>query len=185
MRRSLAAILVLLVGLAASDELFEGAKVKPVKDVKKIAPKVQVAQDRQDSYGAPVADPDSYGPPQAPVVDDYSSPLAPPEAAPAPVQGDVGTQGYYYYYYPVANSQTQTYQSSAASESSGGGLLGGIGLPILIVLGIGVLVVLAVVFSGTSTTGRSLTDSLFGNMDTDELMYQVYHGIELWNQMYD
>ena len=38
----------------------------------------QTAQDRQDSYGAPVANEDSYGVPAAPVEDGYGSPAADP-----------------------------------------------------------------------------------------------------------
>ena len=74
--------------------------------------KVQDRQKRQDTYGAPSAPAiDTYGPPKAPPVDTYGSPQAEPtsyEPAPAPVQGEVGTQGYYYYYYPVASGATDT-----------------------------------------------------------------------------
>ena len=74
--------------------------------------KVQDREKRQDTYGAPAAPAvDTYGPPKAPPVDTYGSPQAPPtsyEPAPAPVQGEVGTQGYYYYYYPVASGATDT-----------------------------------------------------------------------------
>merc|ERR1712228_418276 len=94
------------------------------------APKatVQVAQERQDTYGAPAAPAeDTYGPPAAPVEDSYGPPQAPVEAPPAPVQGEVGTQGYYYYYYPVASgsgspSYEPTKTTYSAPASSGGGL---------------------------------------------------------------
>ena len=85
--------------------------------------KVQDRQKRQDTYGAPSAPAidtygapaapaiDTYGPPKAPPVDTYGSPQPEPpsyEPAPASVQGEVGTQGYYYYYYPVASGATDT-----------------------------------------------------------------------------
>lgn len=78
-----------------------------------------VAPPAQDTYGspvaAPVAQPDSYGSPAAPVQDTYGSPAAAP-ASP-------GNQGYYYYYYPVK----QNYQEAEKEEDGGllGGLLGG------------------------------------------------------------
>ena len=74
--------------------------------------KVQDRQKRQDTYGAPSAPAiDTYGAPEAPAIDTYGSPQSEPtsyEPAPAPVQGEVGTQGYYYYYYPVASGVTDT-----------------------------------------------------------------------------
>ena len=114
-------ILVLIVGLTLADKPEPKVNVKPVaSDPKVSAKKVDdlkqtPAQRRQDTYGSPAAPSvDSYGSPEAPVQDTYGSPVAAPQG-PAPVQGEVGTQGYYYYYYPVANSYTpsqQTYQSS-------------------------------------------------------------------------
>lgn len=193
MRRTLAVLVLLVATVAqADDALYKGVKVKSVaesvkKDSSKADKKVPVAQERQDTYGAPAAPSvDTYGSPQAPAVDTYGSPVAPvqdsygsPQAdpvAPAPVQGEVGTQGYYYYYYPVANgySPTQTYQSHSPSSSSGG--LSGSTLGILIFVGLGILVVIALVasFANNSSTGRSL-------MDMDDLAYKVYEAIELWN----
>ena len=116
-------ILVLIVGLTLADKPEGDPKVNVkslVKDPKTsvnkdaASPKQTPAQRRQDTYGSPAAPSvDSYGSPEAPVQDTYGSPQAAPQG-PAPVQGEVGTQGYYYYYYPVANSYTpsQTYQSS-------------------------------------------------------------------------
>lgn len=197
MRRSLTVLVLLVAATVQADEaLYKGVKVKSLADsVKKDSSskadttksKQPVAQERQDTYGAPAAPSvDTYGSPQAPAVDSYGSPQAPvqdsygsPQAdpvAPAPVQGEVGTQGYYYYYYPVANgySPTQTYQSHSPSSSSGG--LSGSNLGILIFVGLGILVVIALVasFATNSGTGRSL-------MDVDELAYKVYEAIELWN----
>ena len=75
--------------------------------------KVQDRQKRQDTYGAPEAPAiDTYGAPEAPAIDTYGSPQSEPtsyEPAPAPVQGEVGTQGYYYYYYPVASGAEGAY----------------------------------------------------------------------------
>ena len=195
------AIVALGVTLAAADEeLYKGAKVKtlasaPKKDeVKKgvvlEAKKPQPqAQERQDTYGAPQTPvQDSYGSPQAaPVQDSYGAPQAAPVAT-APVQGEVGTQGYYYYYYPVSNSlnPTQNYQSNkvSSSSSSGGGLLGGSNLGLLIFLGLGALVVLALVAATFTNNNnrRSFAEGLLDHVDTDELMFQVYNAIELYNR---
>merc|ERR1712088_950098 len=101
--------------------IFKGANVKPVAPVAKAAAKegvtlkvpkatVQVAQARQDTYGAPAA----------PVQDTYGTPAAPPvydAPAPAPVQGEVGTQGYYYYYYPVASGSGSSYEPTKTTYS--------------------------------------------------------------------
>jgi hypothetical protein len=210
MRRTIG-VLVLLLGLSMADEvLFKGAKVKSVakssdlktaeskKDQVVSAKSQPQAQERQDTYGAPQAPSvdtygspqapaqDSYGSPQAPVQDSYGSPQADPVGA-APVQGEVGTQGYYYYYYPVANNYggpTQNYQShgSSASTSSKGGLLSGGNLGILIFLGLGILVVIALVASFASNNNRR-SFSLLDSLDTDEVMYQVYRAIDLWNEL--
>lgn len=196
----LLAVLSLTIA-SADDELYKGVKVKTLakKEDAKKTPEVvpsnkktpqPVAQERQDSYGAPQAPSvDSYGSPQAPVQDSYGSPQAAPVAA-APVQGEVGTQGYYYYYYPVANSYspTQNYQSnknSASSGSSSGGLLGGSNLGLLIFLGLGALVVFALIAAtfSNSSSRRSFSDLTNGySFDTDELMYQVYNAIELYQR---
>jgi hypothetical protein len=200
-------VLVSMIGLTLADKPqpeFKGASLKkevaaaPLSAVnsqldqetapsnKVVVGSVQsVAQDRQDSYGPPLAPAaDTYGSPAAPVADTYGSPAA-PVAAP-PVQGEVGTQGYYYYYYPVANSQSPpSYSShgSSASSSGGGGISDNIGVPILLVLGFGALVVVALVASfTTNNSGRSLTD-LFVSNSADDLMYKVYEAIELWNEI--
>jgi len=173
---------------------FKGAKVKPVAStVTKVDPPKKVvkqtpAQDRQDTYGSPAAPAqDTYGSPQAPVQDSYGSPQAAPQG-PAPVQGEVGTQGYYYYYYPVANSYTpsQTYQSSGGhkspASSSGGGLLGGGGIGLLLLLGVGVLIVGGIVLASFSNSNRrSLND--YYKINTDELAYQVYNAIDTWRNL--
>jgi len=197
------AIAALGVTLAAADEeLYKGAKVKTlsstpqknevkkgvVTEAKKPQPQ---AQDRQDTYGAPQSPvQDSYGSPQAAPVqqDSYGAPQAAPVAS-APVQGEVGTQGYYYYYYPVANSHspTQNYQSNkvSSSSSSSSGLLGGSNnIGVIIFLGLGALVVLALVAATFTNNNnrRSFAEGLLGQMDTDELMFQVYNAIELYNR---
>ena len=193
MRRTLT-ILVFIFGLACSEDVLElkGAKVKPVVATK-TAPeaktvtnaKVQKAQERQDTYGAPAAPAvDTYGPPKAPPVDTYGSPQAPPtsyEPAPAPVQGEVGTQGYYYYYYPVASGATDTKTTySAPAESSGG--LGGGSTGLLIALVVGVLIIGGIAALAT-VTGRSMPWDGY-SLDTDNLAYQVHNAIELYQTLY-
>ena len=185
--------ILLLVGLTLADKpepAFKGAKVKsvaPVKpDEKAGAPvnKQTPAQDRQDTYGSPAAPAvDTYGSPQAPVQDSYGSPQAAPEG-PAPVQGEVGTQGYYYYYYPVANSYSpsQTYQSGNKSpaSSSGGGLFGG-GLGLLLLLGVGILIVGGIVLAGLSNNNRRSFNDYMSLTDMDDLAYKVYEAIEYFS----
>ena len=204
MRRTL--VFLALLGLCLADEqLYKNAKIKPVastpsktsaslkssvidaKVKSEKASKQTPAQDRQDTYGAPAAPSvDTYGSPQSPPVDTYGSPSADPVAPVAPVQGEVGTQGYYYYYYPVANSypsSTSHNSKVSSSSSSSGGLLGGGGLGLILGVGllVAVLAVLAISFSGNSGR-RSLTDSLL-NVDMDDLAYNVYNAIELWNNL--
>jgi hypothetical protein len=202
MRRTL--VFLALLGLClAEDELYKNAKIKPVVstpsktsasikssilDAKasEKQSKQTPAQKRQDTYGAPAAPSvDTYGSPQSPPVDTYGSPSADPVAPVAPVQGEVGTQGYYYYYYPVANSypSSTSQNSKVSSSSSSGGLLGGGGLGLILGLGllVAVLAVLAISFSGNSGR-RSLTESLL-NVDIDDLAYNVYNAIELWNNL--
>jgi len=201
MRRTLT-ILVFIFGLVCSEDVLElkGANVKPVVATK-TAPeaktvtnaKVQVAQKRQDTYGAPAADTygapaapavDTYGPPKAPPVDTYGSPQAEPtsyEPAPAPVQGEVGTQGYYYYYYPVASGATDTKTTySAPAESSGG--LGGGSTGLLIALVVGVLIIGGIAALAT-VTGRSMPWDGY-SLDTDVLAHQVHNAIELYQTLY-
>jgi len=203
-------LLVFIFGLAFADKeedvIFKDAKVKPVvapaPEAKKAKATVQVAQDRQDSYGAPVAPAaDTYGAPQAaPVVDTYGTPAAPvadsygPPAAPvatydapAPVQGEVGTQGYYYYYYPVASGSTDygsdtktTYSAPSHSSSGGGGLGASTGL--LIALVVGVLIIGAIALAAmfvNNNTGRWLLNGY--ELDTDQLAVKVHEAIELYN----
>lgn len=215
-------LLVFIFGLAFADKeedvIFKDAKVKPVvapaapaktgakPDAKKAKATVQVAQDRQDSYGAPVAPAaDTYGAPQAQVQDTYGTPAAPvqdsygpPKApvaptynapAPAPVQGEVGTQGYYYYYYPVASgsggsygSDTKTTYSAPSSSSGGGGLGASTGL--LIALVVGVLIIGAIAVAATfanNNTGRWLLNGY--ELDKDELALKVHEAIELYNAL--
>jgi len=195
MRRTLT-ILVFIFGLACSEDVLElkGAKVKPVVATK-TAPeaktvtnaKVQVAQERQDTYGAPAAPAvDTYGPPAAPPVDTYGSPQAEPtsyEPAPAPVQGEVGTQGYYYYYYPVASGATDTKTTYSAPAESSGGLGGSTGL--LIALVVGVLIIGGIAALAT-VTGRSMPWSGYslGSLNTDDLAYQIHNAIELYQALY-
>jgi len=191
--------ILLLVGLTLADKpepAFKGAKVKAVAPEN--APKTPVAkkpakvvkqtpaQDRQDTYGSPAAPAvDTYGSPQAPVQDSYGSPQADPQG-PAPVQGEVGTQGYYYYYYPVANSYSpsQTYQSSGGhkspASSSGGGLLGG-GLGLLLLLGVGILIVGGIVLASFSSSRRSLNDYYMLPTDMDDLAYKVYQAVQFFS----
>ena len=195
-----------LLGLCLADEqLYKNAKIKPVastpsktsaslkssvSDAKvksEKANKQTPAQDRQDTYGAPAAPSvDTYGSPQSPPVDTYGSPSADPVAPVAPVQGEVGTQGYYYYYYPVANSypSSTSHNSKVSSSSSSGGLLGGGGLGLILGVGllVAVLAVLAISFSSSSSGRSLLTDSLL-NVDMDDLAYNVYNAIELWNNL--
>lgn len=194
MRRTLT-ILVFIFGLVCSEDVLElkGAKVKPVVATK-TAPeaktvtnaKVQVAQKRQDTYGAPAAPAvDTYGPPKAPPVDTYGSPQAEPtsyEPAPAPVQGEVGTQGYYYYYYPVASGATDTKTTySAPAESSGG--LGGGSTGLLIALVVGVLIIGGIAALAT-VNGRSMPSWDGYSLDTDNLAYHVHNAIELYQTLY-
>lgn len=180
--------IALLLGLAVSAASAD----KPLKDatgvkVESVAPKTpvaskqvqQVAQDRQDDYSAPQAPVvDTYGSPQAPVKDTYGSPAAPVETA-APVQGDVGTQGYYYYYYPVANSHQQTYQSGGSSPSkTEGGLLGGnTGILLLVGLGVLVLIAVAAMFTQTSSKRSFVPDNIL----TNEMLFDVLEGIHRWS----
>lgn len=190
--------ILLLVGLTLADKpepAYKGAKVKSVApekvaktpvDLKASASKQTPAQDRQDTYGSPAAPAvDTYGSPVAPVQDSYGSPQADPQG-PAPVQGEVGTQGYYYYYYPVANSYTpsQTYQSSGGhkspASSSGGGLFGG-GLGLLLLLGIGILIVGAIVLASFSNSNRRSFNDYISPMDMDDLAYKVYEAIEYFS----
>jgi len=204
MRRTL--VFLALLGLCLADEqLYKNAKIKPVastpsktsaslkssvSDAKvksEKANKQTPAQDRQDTYGAPAAPSvDTYGSPQSPPVDTYGSPSADPVAPVAPVQGEVGTQGYYYYYYPVANSypSSTSHNSKVSSSSSSGGLLGGGGLGLILGVGllVAVLAVLAISFSSSSSGRSLLTDSLL-NVDMDDLAYNVYNAIELWNNL--
>jgi len=191
MRRTLT-ILVFIFGLACSEDVLElkGAKVKPVVATKTApvqVPTVQVAQERQDTYGAPAAPAvDTYGPPAAPPVDTYGSPQAEPtsyEPAPAPVQGEVGTQGYYYYYYPVASGTTDTKTTYSAPAESSGGLGGSTGL--LIALVVGVLIIGGIAALAT-VTGRSMPWSGYslGSLNTDDLAYQVHNAIELYQALY-
>jgi len=175
--------------------------------------KVDKIQARQDQYGAPAADTygspaapaqDSYGSPSAPVQDSYGSPQAAPVGdsygspkgepvapAPAQAQGSVGTQGYYYYYYPVASSQTSGSYGAAghkngasASSSSGGLLSGGGGLLIPLVLGLGLLLLLAVGAAALFNNGRSFPDgqSIFASMApyADELTVSVLDAIKVY-----
>lgn len=203
MRRTLT-ILVLIFGLVCSEEILElqGAKVKPVvatktKEAKTVTnAKVQIAQKRQDTYGAPVAPAadtygapaapavDTYGPPKAPPVDTYGSPQAPPtsyEPAPAPVQGEVGTQGYYYYYYPVASGATDTKTTySAPAESSSGGLGGG-SIGLLIALVVGVLIIGGIAALAT-VTGRSMPWDGY-TLDYDSLASHVHNAIMVYDAL--
>jgi len=208
-------LLVFIFGLAFADKeedvIFKGANVKPVaapvaakEGVALKVPKatVQVAQARQDTYGAPAAPAaetygapaapavDTYGPPAAPVQDTYGTPAAPvyDAPAPAPVQGEVGTQGYYYYYYPVASGSGDSYAPTkttySAPAESGGGLSSTvlIGLLLLVVLIGG----LAAAFTLTNNnTGRLLNGLLNGfELDTDNLAVKVHEAIELYNSIY-
>ena len=196
-----------LLGLCLADEqLYKNAKIKPVSsspsktsasskssvlDAKTKSEKEfkqTPAQDRQDTYGAPAAPSvDTYGSPQSPPVDTYGSPSADPVAPVAPVQGEVGTQGYYYYYYPVANSypsSTSHNSKVSSSSSSSGGLLGGGGIGLILGIGllVAVLAVLAISF-GSNSGRRSFTDSILNSVDMDDLAYNVYNAIELWNNL--
>jgi len=203
MRRTLT-ILVFIFSLAYADEplAFKDAKVKTVGTSKAVATaskQVQVAEERQDSYGAPAAPAaDTYGAPAAPAVDTYGTPAAPPvqdsygspqappvyEPAPAaPVQGEVGTQGYYYYYYPVASGSgaTKTNYDAPAAASSGGGLLGGSSL--LLLLLVGAVVLIGGIAAAASLSGRSLMTGY--SLDYDELAYRVHNAIEIYRTLYD
>lgn len=192
MRRTLT-ILVFIFGLVCSEDVLElkGAKVKPVVATK-TAPeaKVQVAQERQDTYGAPAAPAaDTYGSPQAPPADTYGSPQAEPtsyEPAPAPVQGEVGTQGYYYYYYPVASGATDTKTTYSAPAESSGGLGGSTGLLIALVVGVLIIGGIAALATVTGNTGRQWSMLWDGySLDTDNLAHQVHNAIELYQALYN
>jgi len=190
-------LLVFIFGLAFADKeedvIFKDAKVKPVvapapAKTGVAAPKkatVQVAQERQDTYGAPAAPAeDTYGPPAAPVEDSYGPPQAPVEAPPAPVQGEVGTQGYYYYYYPVASGSGSeptktTYSAPAASGGSSSLLI--IGLLVGAVLLIGALAWIL-----QTNNNRSFGSWLLNGyeLDTNNLALKVHEAIELYNALY-
>jgi len=206
-------LLVFIFGLAFADKeedvIFKDAKVKPVvapapakagvKETKTAKATVQVAQERQDTYGAPAADTygapkapaaDTYGSPAAPVQDSYGPPKAPPQTynapAPAPVQGEVGTQGYYYYYYPVASgsgspSYEPTKTTYSAPASSGGGGLGSTGL--LIALVVGVLIMAGIIWAVTVSNNNNgrLLDGF--ELDTNNLALKVHEAIELYNAL--
>lgn len=157
-------------------------------------------QERQDNYGAPAAPAaaaddygapkapvqDSYGSPQAaPVEDSYGSPKADPVAAPQ-AQGSVGTQGYYYYYYPVASSpvggSTYGHKTGTSNSGGGGGLLSG-GLLVPIVLGLGLLVLLAIAAASIAGNGRSFWPDLSLAALTpyaDELAVSVYDALKVY-----
>ncbi|XP_040579828.1 uncharacterized protein [Lepeophtheirus salmonis] len=78
--------------------------------------------------------------------------------------GEVGSQGYYYYYYPVVNNKESqggsSFHEHEAAESSGTGLAALLaGKGVLVALGIGAIIILAV--AGTTinfNNGRSLKD---------------------------
>jgi len=205
-------LLVFIFGLAFADKeedvIFKDAKVKPVvapapakaggKETKTAKATVQVAQERQDTYGAPAADTygapkappaDTYGSPAAPVQDSYGPPKAPPQTynapAPAPVQGEVGTQGYYYYYYPVASgsgspSYEPTKTTYSAPASSGGGL-GSAGLLIALVVGVLVLAGIVYAFTLSNNNNGRLLDGF--ELDTNNLALKVHEAIELYNAL--
>ena len=106
-------VLVFIFGLVCSDYRKNITTYERKRLPKYLYYKVQDRQKRQDTYGAPsVPAIDTYGPPKAPPIDTYGSPQPEPpsyEPAPASVQGEVGTQGYYYYYYPVASGAEGAY----------------------------------------------------------------------------
>jgi len=173
-------LLITLLSLALADKPDPIYK-SPSQQTKSVQPKEKVdkIQARQDQYGAPAAD--TYGSPKG-------EPVAP---APAQAQGSVGTQGYYYYYYPVASSQTSGSYGAAghkngasASSSSGGLLSGGGGLLIPLVLGLGLLLLLAVGAAALFNNGRSFPDgqSIFASMApyADELTVSVLDAIKVY-----
>lgn len=209
--------LITLLSLTLADKPDPIYK-SPVQQTKNVQPKEKTdkIQARQDQYGAPAADQygspaapaqDSYGSPSAPVQDSYGSPKAEPvqdsygspkgePVAPAQAQGSVGTQGYYYYYYPVASSSNAGghgsggsyagHKNTQVSGSSGGGLGGGLLIPI--VLGLGLLLLLAV--AGATLIGkkkRSFFDgeSIFASMApfADELTVGVLDAIKVYTDM--
>ena len=107
-------------------------------------------------------------------------------------------QGYYYYYYPVANSYgggsqsgpAHSYNAPSKQGSAGGGFLGGVGggiIPVAIIAAFALAVLVAIVISFTgntsTTTGRSLLNSIY-NMDMDDLAFRVYEAIELAKELY-
>jgi len=210
-------LLVFIFGLVFADKeedvIFKGANVKPVvapvpekkEGVALKVPKatVQVAQARQDTYGAPAAPAaetygapaapavDTYGPPAAPVQDTYGTPAAPPvydAPAPAPVQGEVGTQGYYYYYYPVASGSGSSYEPTKTTYSAPAESGGGLSSTVLIGLLLAVVLIggIAAAFTLTNNnTGRLLNGLLNGfELDTDNLAIKVHEAIELYNSIY-
>ena len=198
-----AVVFIALLALALADKpdpIYKSPATKTktvVKDLKTASSdKIQSRQDEYgapaapaaDSYGSPAAPvEDSYGSPQAaPVQDSYGSPKAEPQAAPA--QGSVGTQGYYYYYYPVASSNAPSpgYGAPSKNGASSGGLLSG-GLLIPIVLGLGLLLLLAVGAAALFNNGRSFPDgqSILASMApfADELTVSVLDAIKVYADM--
>lgn len=209
--------LITLLSLTLADKPDPIYK-SPVQQTKSVKPqeKTDKIQSRQDQYGAPAADQygspaapqqDSYGSPAAPAQDSYGSPQAAPvedsygspkgepvAPAPAQAQGSVGTQGYYYYYYPVASSSNTGgsggygggNKNTHVSSSSGGGLGGGLIIPI--VLGLGLLLLLAVGAAALfGNNGRSFFDgqSILASMApyTDELTVGVLDAIKVYTDM--
>jgi len=200
-----AIILITLLSLALADKPDPIYK-SPSKQAKSVEPKEKVdkIQARQDQYGAPAAPAqdtygspsapvqDSYGSPQAaPVQDSYGSPKGEPVAAPAQAQGSVGTQGYYYYYYPVASSSTSGsygsagHKTGASSSSSGGLLSGGGGLLIPLVLGLGLLLLLAIGAAALFNNGRSFPEFSLASLApyADELTVSVLDAIKVYADM--
>ena len=199
-------ILITLLSLALADKpepLYKSAsqQTKSVEPKEKVD-KIQARQDQygapsapaQDTYGSPQAPAqDSYGSPQAaPVQDSYGSPKGEPVAAPPQAQGSVGTQGYYYYYYPVASSSTSGsygsagHKTGASSSSSSGGLLsGGGGLLIPLVLGLGLLLLLAVGAAALFNNGRSFPEFSLASLApyADELTVSVLDAIKVYADM--
>ena len=205
------ALFITLLTLALADKPDPVYKTPAQAKSVKSKEKVDKAQSRQDQYGAPSAPAqdtygspaapaqDSYGSPAAPAKDSYGSPSAPvqeaygsPKADPVapPAQGSVGTQGYYYYYYPVASSSSGgSYAGNkhGSSSSSSGGLLsgGGGGLLIPLVLGIGLLILLAVAAAALfRNNGRSFLDgqSILAAMApyADELTVSVFDALKVY-----
>ena len=199
-------ILITLLSLALADKPDPIYKAAASQQTKTVQPKEKVdkIQARQDQYGAPAAPAqDSYGSPSAPVEDSYGSPQAAPvqdsygspkgEPVAAPqAQGSVGTQGYYYYYYPVASSSTSGsygsagHKTGASSGSSSGGLLsGGGGLLIPLVLGLGLLLLLAVGAAALFNNGRSFPEFSLASLApfADELTVSVLDAIKVYADM--